>query len=163
VYTFSDGGIEIPAGTNITIGTTQVGQWALHGIVVELSESVTDYHAWAAEWGIASETNDADGDGAPNLYEFAMGGDPVDPADQGIRPAFSRSGNQLIYVYPERADPQSRLIYWLETAETLMPPVWTCENDPSTASSGGLFNFVTNEIMTDHPIAFFRLAISNRF
>lgn len=163
VYTFPDNGIRVPAGTGITIGATQVGQWALHGIVVELSDSSTGYNAWAAEWGIASATDDADGDGLKNLYEFALGGDPTNPADRGIQPVFSKAGDRLVYIYPRRADPQSGLSYSLQTAETLQSPVWTHTGYQTSVSSGGLFDFVANEIILNRSAAFFRLSVNDSF
>ncbi len=79
------------------------------------------YFATTVASGSASDTDDPDGDRQPNLVEYALGTDPVDP---GSMPFISVElvGGQLSYRYLRaRAD----IAYTVETASGLAPGSWT--------------------------------------
>jgi len=50
---------------------------------------INPYAVWATQRGLAGDPNnsgdDSDHDGESNLLEFATGGNPMDPADKGVR------------------------------------------------------------------------------
>ncbi len=127
-------------------------------IVVYDIVSETPYADWAAEHGLdgadALSTNDYDGDGLGNLYEYGLGGDPTNPASLGILPTFGRideaGTNGLRYVYPRRSDPASGIAYHLELTTNLVSGAWT-NAGYETVGTGVInseFEAVTNQIPT---------------
>ncbi|MDZ8120508.1 fibronectin type III domain-containing protein [Pontiella agarivorans] len=63
------------------------------------------FQKWCDEQGIynedAVESADLDGDGADNLYEWGMGGDPLDGTDIGItQRRMYMDGDDFVYIYP---------------------------------------------------------------
>ena len=124
------------------------------------------YELWKDDYGISGEapTDDHDLDGLLNVYEYGLGGDPTNAADQGISPTYSfeETGgtNWLVYVYPRLLVPVG-VNYYLELTENLAVPAWT--NDGYFAGGIGWFNgefhAVTNNIPTDPATKFVRLVI----
>jgi hypothetical protein len=120
------------------------------------------YDLWAAQWevDIGSSTNDFDFDGLNNLYEYGLGGDPTNNLNWGTLPVFSKSGSGFIYVHPMRSDDDS-LTYTVETTTNLVDGVWTNAGYTVTGNNetGGILDFVTNDIDTVRNINFIRLQI----
>ncbi len=85
-----------------------------------------DYDQWATLWGvdIGSPTDDHDGDLRANLYEYAVNGDPTDPADHGVAPRIVKAGGELEFIHLMRTD-DSDLVYSVETSPDLTPGSWT--------------------------------------
>ncbi len=113
----------------------------------------TGYVAWAAGWGVSigAETNDYDHDGLLNVYEYGLGGDPTNAADQGTAPEFGvvdvGGTDYFSYVHPQLSDPDSGITYFLELNEDLVSSGnWT--NDGYTVAGtnivSGSLDFVTN-------------------
>jgi len=135
--------------------------------------SETPFSDWAAGHGLggsdAAATNDYDGDGLDNLYEYGLGGDPADPASRGVLPIFGMGEggtNGLRYIYPKRSDPGSGISYHLELTDDLVSGVWTNAGyetiGTGTINSG--FDAVTNRIPTDMlGERFIRLIIGETF
>lgn len=126
--------------------------------------SVADYAGWASVWGvdIGAETNDYDGDGILNIYEYGLGGNPTNAADRGASPVFAIDGDGagLSYIYPRLAI-STELNYYIELTDDLVPGSWT--NAGYTVSgtniTSGTLDYVTNRIATDDPQKFIRLII----
>ena len=124
-------------------------------VVVYDIVSQTPFTDWAEEYGLrgadALSTNDYDGDGLGNLYEYGLGGDPTNPSSQGILPTFGTDGggtNGFRYVYPRRSDPASGIAYHLELTTNLVSGVWT-NAGYETVGAGPIdseFDAVTNRI-----------------
>lgn len=169
VYYFPDGGLVIPAGTDITLGATSAGVWGLQGIVAEIydAETVYNYDAWALEWGvdIGSGTNDFDGDGVLNIHEFGLGGDPTNPEDVGILPVYNVVNDDgtlfFTFIHAQRSDPGSGLDYYLETTQELLPATWTNSGYMVTGTNvtGDAFDYVTNTVEVVDDTGFLRLII----
>ena len=100
--------------------------------------NVTPYDAWLLKYaslaGAAAEPSaDPDGDGLPNFYEFASGGNP-ESAESGLartelfpRPRVIRSGSDSFFevVYPRRKDPAAAgLTYQILFSPDLSPGSW---------------------------------------
>ncbi|VGO20835.1 carbohydrate binding domain-containing protein [Pontiella sulfatireligans] len=121
------------------------------------------YSAWAHGYGLVLGTEgDDDLDGEVNLAEFALGGNPVDPADRGMKPEFLAGAGGFSYVHPVLAKRNPGLIYTIETTDNLASNVWNTVGYTVSGTSdlGGDFNVVSNWI----PIGvetqkFFRLNI----
>jgi len=117
---------------------------------------LTPLEAWAADYGLsgtnATATADPDGDALDNLGEYGLGGDPTNPADQGIPPTYAMDeaggSNWVTYVYPKRSNLNSGLTYYLEISTNLVSGTWI--NDGySVVGTGTIdpeFNAVTNQI-----------------
>lgn len=131
--------------------------------------SVPGYIGWAGGWDgvdIGSETNDYDGDGVTNIREYGLGGDPTNPADQGMAPEFeiadAQGENVLNYTHPQLADPDSDLDYSIECNTNLFGGMWTHEGCAiiETNVTGAELNLVSAVTdMTDRQ-KFVRLHIS---
>ena len=127
----------------------------------------TGYAGWAAGWGtdIGAETADPDGDGLLNIYEYGLGGDPTNAANQGTSPEFGMVNvggtNWFGYVYPQLADPESGLSYFLETSTDLAIGTWSNVGYTVTGTNitGGDLDFVTNITDTVDSQKFIRLII----
>jgi hypothetical protein len=132
-----------------------------------LKTLIGEYAGWAAGWGVdlGAETDDYDEDGLPNLYEYGLGGDPTDAADQGTSPEFSRmtvgGSTVLNYVYPQLSDLHSGLAYSLETCTDLVAGAWTNAGYAvvGTNATDGTLDFVTNTIDVIDDQKFIRLVI----
>lgn len=122
------------------------------------------YAAWTDSWeiGIGSETNDYDGDRLSNLAEYALGGDPTNPADAGLVPTFGNNGGTMTYVYARYAG-NNHLYYHLETTTDMLSAAWTNAGYSVVATSmqGGLFDYVTNTIPATTDQGFIRLRIES--
>jgi hypothetical protein len=120
------------------------------------------YELWAAGWGanIGAKTNDYDGDGLANLYEYGVNGDPTDDQDQGTAPIFTKLGDSLIYVHPRRSD-DALLTYTVETTTNLMDSVsWSAAGyTVSGTLEGNPVDMVTNIVNTVESEQFIRLKI----
>jgi GH35 family endo-1,4-beta-xylanase len=129
------------------------------------------YAKWIDSYqNTVSHTNmldDADGDGACNLSEYAAGSAPDNP---GSRPEIKlrRGGSsQLLCIYPKRNDAVSRqLVYRLERKTNLLSSVSWQTNGIITCSSTNLtmpFLSITNIIPVGNaPHEFYRLRIQYR-
>jgi len=114
------------------------------------------YNVWISGYSVGAATNmtdDADGDALDNLGEYAFGGDPSNPSDQGNAPVSEQMAGYLQYVYFERDDAAARgLASSLEVGTDLVNTNWTVsgiEFVGSGASSVPGFNTQTNRIPTD--------------
>ena len=114
---------------------------------------------WAINHGLegtdATADADPDGDALNNLGEYGLGGDPTNPADQGIPStyALNEAGgtNWITYIYPKRSNLNSGLTYYLELSTNLVDGTWI--NDGYDVVGTGIinpeFNTVTNQIPTE--------------
>lgn len=120
------------------------------------------YTGWALSYGVQQGiTGDDDSDGLSNLYEYGLHGDPTDAGDQGISPQVFVSNGSFGYVYPQLADSESGLLYYLETTDDLLAPAWTNAGYfmAGTNVTGGDVNYVTNLVPTDADMQFIKLII----
>lgn len=117
------------------------------------------YNAWALDEGLTTNNNayaaDPDGDALDNLAEYALGGQPTNPANQGIVSTYGMmeegGTNWMAYVYAMRSDASLRgLDYYLETSTDLVVADWTNGNYEvvGTHVTGGAFDYVTNRVPT---------------
>jgi hypothetical protein len=122
------------------------------------------YTGWAENWGvdIGAETDDCDGDGLINIYEYALGGDPTNQFDRGVSPVFSRGNSGFSYVYPQLAsDQNSGLTCGLELCTNLVLGGWTNlgYTVAGTNVTGGDLDWVSNVVDAVEGAKFIRLVI----
>jgi hypothetical protein len=151
--------------TNIWSGTTN-RQAVVLGIAFASGTATTptsQYDDWMSAYSVGGETglqDDPDGDLLDNLGEYAFGGEPDNPANQGNTPVQSQVSeggtNFLEYVYYERDDAADRgLASILEVGTDLVITNWTTagiEFVGSGASAEPGYNAVTNRISTDDDV-----------
>ena len=125
---------------------------------VDTPESL--YEDWSLGEGLTSLNSayaaDPDGDGLDNLAEYALGGEPINAADQGIASTYGTmeegGTNWMTYVYAMRSDYLARgLDYYLEIdTDLVVAPDWTNANYEvvGTHVTGGDFDYVTNRVPT---------------
>jgi len=95
--------------------------------------SASPIETWRAKyWGFPEDAGDGandmdpDGDLSNNLYEFALGGNPMDENDVGYSPMLSQQpGGFMTYSYPRRIGSQSYLNYRLEWSNNLLGSAWS--------------------------------------
>ena len=125
------------------------------------------YGEWADGWGadIGIETDDYDGDGQLNIYEYGLGGDPTNEFDQGTAPVFGVENiggtNWFGYVHPQLSGFASGLRYSLELNTNLVSGTWTNAGYmvEGTNVTGGALDFVTNATDTVSGQKYIRLII----
>jgi hypothetical protein len=138
-------------GSPVTLTTDST----LVGFAVPVKATVAEtYDVWAASFGsIGSETDDFDGDGLDNLYEYASDGDPTDAADSGYAVSAqimsTDSTNWFEYVYARRTTVGCGLTYTLVQNTNLLGGSWINTGEAVEVGAGVLdddFEAVTNHI-----------------
>lgn len=120
---------------------------------------LTPLESWTANYGLsgtnATAKADPDGDRLDNLGEYGLGGDPSNPADQGIPPSYALNegggSNWVTYVYPKRSNLNSGLTYYLQLSTNLVDGAWF-NGGYSVIGIGVIdseFDSVTNRIPTE--------------
>jgi len=126
-------------------------------VQIDLPSADAIYSDWAAQYpGLGSATNqldDPDGDGACNLLEYAVGGDPANGADAGVGTSSifgqDAGGSWFKIIHARRKDFRNRgLDYWFEETAELGSNQWN--NAAATivgvADLDSSFERVTNQI-----------------
>ncbi|MCF7863607.1 MAG: DNRLRE domain-containing protein [Kiritimatiellales bacterium] len=157
----------VDSGRLFSLQTKENAASGVRPMLVVTYTAKTNYTVWAGGWDvdIGAGTNDYDGDGLSNIYEFGLGGDPTNAFNQGTSPVFEvvdvGGSNVFSYVYPKLADPTSGLAYSLETSTDLVFGPWTNTGYSVTGINvtGGPLNFVTNTTDTVANKKFIRLII----
>jgi hypothetical protein len=155
-------------GTNVF--TVKVADAALASDTATLKIVVQSaYTHWANQYQLVQgQSGNDDGDALNNLHEFGLGGNPTNASDVGypITYRLNTTGgtNWFEYVHPQRSDPNSGLLYYLQLTTDLAAPVWT-NYGYTVVGSGPLTNgflSVTNRVETDtKPQQFIRLKIED--
>ena len=130
------------------------------------------YNDWIVAYpgvGDASAmTNNPDGDSLDNLAEYAFGGDPSDPSDQGYvaqESLVDDAGTAYVeYVYAKRSDAADRgLTYSLELNSDLVFGSWTntgyVETGIGSGAFGEGFDAITNRIPAAESKKFIRVQV----
>jgi fibronectin type 3 domain-containing protein len=117
--------------------------------------SLTGYEAWAAANSMGAATEDDDGDGLINLYEYGLGGDS---GTEPTLPEFTKTETGFTYVYPELADPDSGITYTVQSNTNLLTDTWV-DLAPSGTIPGDPLNTVAVNIDTAADGKFIRLKI----
>ena len=159
------GGLSIPlsAGDWITFqlaDTNSVDSFRLWKLGLTVTNNLfSPYEQWAANAGLTNGVNAAqddnpDLDNLNNLYEYGLGGDPLDPNDVGIFPTSSVVDNLgtiwFEYVYRRRTGSQG-VSYGLELNQNLANGSWTDIGTSAETATGTInadFESVTNHIST---------------
>lgn len=100
------------------------------------------YAAWAASSGLAKDSlmDDADGDGLVNLLEYALGGDPLDPAD---RPAPTWRDGAFHFRHDSALPDIDWRVEWSDDLVLWHPAATAGSGQPPTTMPG--FTLTTNE------------------
>jgi fibronectin type 3 domain-containing protein len=126
--------------------------------------ALTGYDLWATTWntenGVGAATNDFDGDGINNLGEYAMGGNPTNELNRGTNCVLSKLGTGFVFVHPQRSD-DATITYQVEVATHLISSAWTNAGVTAVGTNitGGVIDFVTNDVGVIDRDTFFRLKI----
>jgi acetyl esterase/lipase len=111
------------------------------------------YGLWAQTHSLSGGPLDNDdGDQLNNLVEYALGGNPTNPADVGIVPEFGiiSDGGSASCIYRRRTAEDSGVSYPLELTDNLVSNDWKTTGFTETGAGDidGIFESVTNEIST---------------
>ena len=99
------------------------------------AEPVSGWEQFVARYSLSGAADgDADSDGRSDLYEYALGGNPTNPAEQGQAPSLSVGSNQTVRFHHLQAETENPGITYL--------PQWT--DDLVTGSWSSVFGWTTN-------------------
>ena len=129
LYTFP-APVEVPAFTDIQVNCTG-GEWGVRQFLVGVTNAPGPYpqtfEEWAATYGLApgTESDDPDGDGYDNLWEYAQGGNPTNSADVGTLPDIYVDGSDITYIYHRKKDYFTHgLTYTVLVTDDLVNGTW---------------------------------------
>jgi len=156
----------------IGAGRASNNWWANHRIdnlMILGSDAATPYDIWSGNFGLtgpdAVSTNDYDGDGWNNLYEFGLGLNPTNNAAAGgAPPEMMNHAGGLLFVHAKHASDNS-LVYYLVTADNLIDATgWTNAGYTiiGTDVTGSNYDYVTNLIDTTDNQKYVRLIIEQQ-
>ncbi|VGO22288.1 hypothetical protein [Pontiella sulfatireligans] len=153
--------------TNVNaIGWFCVGitKWKPYQLIYSSSGSIPSYEYWAGNNGLTNgidgATDDPDGDGKDNAWEYGLGGDPLDGNDVGALQVFAEEGGGFSYVHNELRDPNSGITYTVETTDDLV--IGTLGTNTSVAGTANIdyyWKSVTNSIPADLDAKFIQLQV----
>jgi hypothetical protein len=163
------------AGSRVLTGTPTAANVGFHPVTLRVSDGlsasdqsfsilvipVSGYESWAGQQSVAigAPHVDYDGDTRNNLYEYALNGNPTDPLNKGVEPAFRLVGNLFQYIHVQRRNAPD-LIYRVETTTNLLSGAWTPSGfGMETNVTGGTYDVVTNLLTMQHPECYVRLNI----
>lgn len=111
----------------------------------------------SASAGNAADSADPDGDGLPNLLEYATGGDPLVPAASPL--ATSLDTGRLALTFPVRSD--AKLTYAVEASDDLAAWTTIFNADGATlAAAGATRTVVDHVVLATQPRRFLRLVVT---
>ncbi len=113
----------------------------------------TGYDAWAVAHGITGgPTDDDNGNGLDNLFEYAVSGQPI----------LFESGDVFHYVHKQRND-DPNLVFSLETTTDLLSGNWTPHGIGvvGTNVTGGFYHEITYSIPRTNSQRYIRLTVVN--
>jgi len=134
--------------TSVTVSATDLdGATSTFQLVVK---ALGFYDSWKSDWAFptvaaAEPSADPDGDGWPNLLEFAFDGSPLAAGIPAHRPRVVANG---ALSFGHRKAPQLRYTAWMSSNLQNWQPVWTSEDGLQHAAiisktSGAAFDLLT--------------------
>ena len=128
-----------------------------------IDATVSPFDAWANLHFILSGPNgNEDGDSANNLMEYAIGGNPLDPTDQGTLPTLENFEDKLRYRFPRLKAPANGVSYSVQYSDSLAPDSWNDFGpiEIGTEALNANFDWVVNDIpMPQQSLLFIRLEV----
>jgi len=126
------------------------------------------YDAWAQKYHLTlGETGDDDEDGLANLYEYAVGGNPTNPAENGynisLASASGGGSNWMEYLYPRLVDTNSGISYLVvKKGNLVFDTVWTnaAAVEAGANDLGDGYEMVTNRVPVDVDTKFISLEVN---
>jgi autotransporter-associated beta strand protein len=120
-------------------------------LVTVFATPTDQYAVWATLCDLeGGRTDDDDGDGQLNVYEYGLGGDPTNSASLGILPVSAVVPGGMQYIHVKLSDANSGVTYTVKVTDDLVAPAWTT-NGVDEVGVGVLdakFNIVTNQVST---------------
>jgi hypothetical protein len=118
-----------------------------------------DYAGWSSLYNLVeSSSGDDDDDGCNNFYEYALGGNPTNPADLGYLSCVV-NGADVKVVYARRTD--GSVSYSMETTTNLVNASWITNETVEVEAIGEIdadYEAVTNRLDPE-PQQFIRISV----
>ncbi len=165
-----------PTGVLTTLPLTTPGAYryvryyGAYGTYSDIAELEFHTRADLREWrravfgeaenlGLAADTADPDGDGVPNLLEYAFGGDPLRPGTATLPALSVMAGEHLALSLARVGDPA--LVYAVQATDTLGDPASWTDIWTSTGASnlGGPATVPDEATLGDSPRRFLRVEV----
>jgi hypothetical protein len=106
-----------------------------------------NFNDWAAQYGLtginATEDGDYDGDGIPNVLEFAFGGNPTVNDSAAQQPTSTMGGGYFAMTFKRNDNSESDLKMQVQYSTDLLN--WTTVNIPSASGTVGGVIFTVTE------------------
>ncbi len=121
-------GQRFPPGnyTYANIGTGYQAYLGNNGGSITVVAPSESYANWAAIHQLpGSETDDDDHDSLANVIEYALGGNPKNPADRGHLPGFTVDPHGFNYTYAKRTALDRGVTYTVKISDSLGANQWT--------------------------------------
>lgn len=117
----------------------------------------TPWAGFVSDYGISGvKTNHSDADQLDDWTEYVFGGNPTNPADIGILPAFNAASGE--YLFSLRND--STLTAYLCLTTNLTDHSWATNQTIPIASNDGLMSNYVSVVGTSQPQQFIKLAVA---
>ncbi|VGO18306.1 Ig-like domain-containing protein [Pontiella sulfatireligans] len=137
----------------ITATTTDSSHIAVCAVTVVPANPAWD--AFVSSYGLSGvKTNHADGDGLNDWGEYVFGGNPTNPSDTGIKPAFGDSAASNV-IFSLVGD--NRVTAYVLTTTNLLAGNWETSTTVNVSTTNGVLNSYTNSIDTTPPQLFIQL------
>jgi len=138
--------------------------FAVQGIVSEITAPLTPIESWRQTWfgntadsGVGADTNILTSDGMPNLLKYALGLDPLLPADNPVSGEIS--GGFLRLNVP-RNPSATDVSFFIEGADNLNAPGWSTNNTVVDQDTPSLLRAHHDAPVSINPSAFMRLRVT---
>lgn len=136
----------------------------MQGIVSEITAPLTPIESWRQTWfgntadsGVGADTNILTSDGMPNLLKYALGLDPLLPADNPVSGEIS--GGFLRLNVP-RNPSATDVSFFIEGADNLNAPGWSTNNTVVDQDTPSLLRAHHDAPVSINPSAFMRLRVT---
>lgn len=132
----------------------------------------TPLQAWLYEhFGVTDPSGDAaldadpDGDGIPNLFEYAFGGDPTTPHTATLSSPLilEDNGESYFAIQAERNPNATDIVIGAEAATQLQPGDWEANEIELDAEGDTWIRFRDTAPIGQHPLRFLRITVSESF
>lgn len=152
------------AKTNaVSLLSTLLGSGFVGLAVVEVAVMDSGYGQWSLDYGLTGGADDDDdGDGLSNIFEYGLGGNPTNVADEVHLPQMVVSNGMASYTHVVLTDSGADITYIVEQTTDLVTELWTNTNwsaVTTNATTDAAFDAVEYQIAGEEQL-FLRLRIT---
>lgn len=130
---------DVAKSNAVSVLSTLTGSGYVGLAVVDVPVLAAGYAQWSSSYGLTGGVNDDDdGDNLSNIYEYGLGGNPTNSADQGTLPVLIVSNGVASYTHVQLTDSDANISYIVEQTTDLVNEPWTNANWSAVATNSTL-------------------------